>query len=67
MVVPLWRYGKAKSEHTARLTQLDHQLADLRAELIRAKDRAREAEAERDDRIAVVAKARDELLAALPE
>ncbi|WP_026922303.1 hypothetical protein [Glycomyces arizonensis] len=66
VVAPVWRYSKGKSEQAAKRDRCDQQLADLRAELIRAREGVREAEDERAERTAAVGRARDELLAALP-
>lgn len=65
--VPLWRHVQGTADLALNRDRCERQLADLRAELERTKGLVREAERERDERSAAVGKARDELLAALPD
>lgn len=67
VAVPVWRHSRARSNHASKRESLERQTAGLRAELARAKERARNSEAARDERLAAVAEARGELLAVLGE
>lgn len=67
VAVPLWRHVQGKADLALNRDRCERQIAELRAELERAKDLVRESERERAERFAALGKARDELLAALPE
>lgn len=65
--VPLWLYRKGGDEQAMNREHCERQIARLRTEVEHAKDAVREAEAERAERVAALGKAREALLASLPE
>lgn len=67
VAVPLWRHSQARTRASLERERFERQVAELRAEVKRAKEAVREAEREREARLAALARAREELSGVLPE
>src|SRR5690606_21955601 len=60
VAVPLWRHSQARTRASLERERFERQVAELRAEVKRAKEAVREAEREREARLAALARARAE-------